>query len=258
MTDLISLTHARAWMSEQGVGTLCIQTDNHLNILGTPVTKDVTFALETLARREDLRVLVLRGQGDRAFVAGANIKEMAKLDRLGAQAFITNLRDLCEGVRQFPTPVIARIPGWCLGAGLELAMACDIRIAAQDTQFGMPEVKVGIPSVIHATLMPRLIGDTHASWMLLTGELIGTDKALAWGLVNEVVDLSELDARLEAVTQMFVGLAPLAVRQQKRLLRRWEKLSLTDAINDTIGEFGAAFDTDEPSHYMSGWAEKSQ
>lgn len=257
MSPIVDLPHARATLSEQGVGCLTIQASNHLNILGSPVVTDLLQAMQIVSRRDDLRVLVLRGLADKAFVAGANIKEMAQLDRAGAEAFITRLRDLCESVRVCPAPVVARIPGWCLGAGLELAMACDIRIAANGTQFGMPEVKVGIPSVIHATLMPRLIGDTHAAWMLLTGELVGTEQALAWGLVNEVVDLKDLDARVDAIAQRFVELAPQAVRQQKRLLRRWEKLSLTDAINDTIGEFGAAFETGEPARYMGHWVRQN-
>jgi enoyl-CoA hydratase/carnithine racemase len=258
MSEIIRLTHAQATLDDRGAACLTIQTENHLNILGSPVVADLKEALAQLAQRNDIRILILRGQGDKAFVAGANIKEMANLDRQGAQAFISGLRDLCEAVRHFPAPVVARIPGWCLGAGLELAMACDLRIAADGTTFGMPEVKVGIPSVIHATLLPRLISPTHASWMLLSGELVSSDQALSWGLINESVPIDTLDSRLEAITTQFIALAPEAVKQQKRLMRRWEKLPLTDAINDTIGEFGAAFETGEPAHYMGQWVAQSK
>lgn len=258
MTEIIHLTHAQATLDATGVACLSIRTDNHLNILGSPVVADLTSALAQLASRPEIRVLVLRGTGDKAFVAGANIKEMASLDRLGAETFISGLRDLCEAVRHFPVPVIARIPGWCLGAGLELAMACDLRVAADGTQFGMPEVKVGIPSVIHATLLPRLISPTHASWMLLSGELVGSEQALTWGLINESVSLVKLDARIDAITTALTTLAPKAVKQQKRLMRRWEKLPLTDAINDTVSEFGAAFETGEPAHYMGQWMQQNQ
>ncbi|AWB35925.1 enoyl-CoA hydratase [Orrella marina] len=253
MTEVVSLPHASATVDNKGVACLWIVSNNHLNILGTPVIKDLITALEHLASRKEIRVLVLRGQGDKAFVAGANIKEMAHLDRQSAERFISGLRDLCEAVRQFPAPVIARIPGWCLGGGLELAMACDIRLAAAGAQFGMPEVKVGIPSVIHAVLMPALIGPTQATWMLLSGELVGTEQALAWGLVTEVVQPEALDDRLAQMSELFAGLAPAALTQQKRLLRRWEKLSTTDAINDTVAEFGKAFETGEPRHYMGQW-----
>jgi enoyl-CoA hydratase len=257
MTTITDLTHAKATLDAKGIACLTIKTNNHLNILGSPVVTDLIAALAQLAQHPEIRVLVFRGTGDKAFVAGANIKEMAGLDRLGAETFISGLRDLCELVRHFPAPVIARIPGWCLGAGLELAMACDLRIAADGTQFGMPEVKVGIPSVIHATLLPRLISPTHASWMLLSGELVGSDKALSWGLVNECVSLAQLDSRIEAITTAFVALAPEAVKQQKRLMRRWEKLPLTDAINDTVSEFGAAFETGEPARFMGQWVKEN-
>lgn len=256
MDDVVSLPHARATVDTRGVACLWIISSNHLNILGTPVIKDLIAALELLANRQDIRVLVLRGQGDKAFVAGADIKEMAQLQRASAERFITALRDLCEAVRQFPKPVIARIPGWCLGGGLELAMACDIRVAARGAKFGMPEVKVGIPSVIHAVLMPLIIGPTQASWMLLSGELVDADKALTWGLVTEVVESGQLDTRLQEMTTLFAGLAPAALAQQKRLLRRWETQSITEAINETISEFGKAFDTGEPAHYMREWAKK--
>jgi len=258
MNEIISLSHAKVTLDERGVACLTIHTENHLNILGSPVVADLHQALAQLATMKEIRVLILRGQGDKAFVAGANIKEMANLDRQRAEAFISRLCDLCEAVRHFPAPVIARIPGWCLGAGLELAMACDLRIAADGTQFGMPEVKVGIPSVIHATLLPRLISPTHASWMLLGGELIDSEQALSWGLVNESVPLDQLDTRMDTLVRQFVALAPEAVKQQKRLMRRWEKLPLTDAINDTIGEFGAAFETGEPAHYMGQWVKDNQ
>lgn len=253
MTDLIQLPHAHATLDEQGVATLTIVSENHLNILGTPVINDLNTALAKLALDERLCALVLRGQGNKAFVAGANIKEMAKLDRISAEAFISNLGNLCDQVRHFPVPVIARIPGWCLGGGLELALVCDIKIAVHGSQFGMPEVKVGIPSVIHAALMPRMLPGCHATWMLLTGELITSDQALTWNLVNECVHADKLDARIAEVAGLFAALPKAAVRQQKRLLRRWEKLPLTDAIEDTIKEFGAAFDTGEPTEHLGNW-----
>ncbi len=120
----------------------------------------------------------------KSMIGGADIKEMARLDQKSAEKFITGLRDLCEAVRVFPAPVIARMPGWCLGGGLEVAAACDFRIAGYDAKFGMPEVRVGIPSVIHAALLPRLIGWGRARWLIMTAETIDAATALAWGLVD--------------------------------------------------------------------------
>ena len=137
----------------RGVVRLTICNAGSLNILGSAVTDGVREGLEALAADRDIRALVLAGQGEKSMIGGADIKEMATLDQTSARAFITRLRDLCEAVRAFPAPVIARMPGWCLGGGLEVAAACDFRIAAHDAMFGMPEVRVGIPSVIHAALL---------------------------------------------------------------------------------------------------------
>ena len=251
MKTLISLKHATATLDELGVATLSICEAGSLNILSTPVISDLTEALNNLAKITEVRTLILRGSGDKAFIAGANINEMAALTRQSAVTFIAKLGDLCEVTRVFPVPVIARIPGWCLGAGLELAMACDVRVAALNTQFGMPEVKVGIPSVIHASLMPRLIGQARAAWLLLSGENINSDQALQWGLIQEVVALNQLEQRIMSIANNFASLGPAVLKQQKTLLRRWEQLSLADSIADSVEEFGKAFETGEPQKFMN-------
>ena len=115
-----------------------------------------------------------------------------------------------------------------------MAAACDIRIATDDAHFGMPEVKVGIPSVVEAALLPRLIGWGRTSWMLLTAENIGAAKAEAWGLVEEVVPLAKLDEAVERLVAAIVEATPLAVRAQKRLMRRWERLPLDEAVQAGI------------------------
>lgn len=166
---------------------LTITDAGPLNVLSTPVIHALTKQLGELAENQELRCLVLRGSGSRAFIAGADIKELATLTAATGRVFIGALRDLCNAVRHFPVPVIVRLEGHTLGGGLELAMAGDLRIAADDAVVGMPEVKVGIPSVIHAALMPAQIGATRAAWLLLAGENIPATKAEQWGLINECV-----------------------------------------------------------------------
>src|SRR5207244_10240514 len=156
----------------RGVVRLSICNAGTLNVLSSAVTDGVREGFEKLAGDRSIRAVVLRGQSEKSMIGGADIKEMAKLDQKSAEAFISLLRDLCEAVRAFPAPVIARMPGWCLGGGLEVAAACDFRVAAHDAKFGMPEVKVGIPSVIHAALLPRLIGWGRARWLVMTAENI--------------------------------------------------------------------------------------
>jgi len=243
-------SHCSIDSGEDGIATLTLTNAGALNILGTPAIEELTRNLERLRERAGLRVLVLRGTGDKAFVGGADIKEMAGLARASAEHFITSLRRLCDAVRHFPVPVIARMPGWTLGGGLELALACDIRIAADTGRFGMPEIHIGIPSVIHAALLPRLIGGARANWLLLTGENIDAAQAQSWGLVHRVVPLAELDVEVARVASLLAGFGRQALRQQKRLLREWEDRSLDQSIEASVAEFGRAYDTGEPQRYM--------
>ncbi|WP_454712854.1 enoyl-CoA hydratase [Cupriavidus nantongensis] len=251
MSTLQQEPHAGVEIDARGIATVTIREAGSLNILSTPVIASLTRAIEALAANDAVRVLVLRGTGDKGFIGGADIKEMAALERASAEAFISGLRRLCDAVRHLPVPVIARMPGWCLGGGLELALACDIRIAADNAQLGMPEVKVGIPSVIHAALMPRLIGNARTAWMLLTGEISDAAEALQWGLVSRVVPLDGLDQEVERVAALLAGFGPVAVRQQKRLLREWEDAPLDVSIDNSVTEFGSAFDTGEPQQHMA-------
>ena len=195
------------------------------------MTDAVRAGLEQLARDATIRVLVLGGQSQKSMIGGADIKEMATLDQPSAEAFITRLRDLCEAVRAFPAPVIARMPGWCLGGGLEVAAACDIRIAAHDARFGMPEVRVGIPSVIHAALLPRLIGWGRARWLVMTAETVDAPTALAWGLVDVVAPDGGLDAAIDRTVKSLLDCGPEALRAQKALLRQWEELPLQETLS---------------------------
>src|SRR3954470_1117818 len=207
----------------RGVVRLTICNAGSLNILGAAAINGVRAGLEVLATEPAIRALVIAGQSQKSMIGGADIKEMAKLDQASAEKFITGLRDLCEAARAFPSPVIARMPGWCLGGGLEFAAACDLRVAAQDAKFGMPEVRVGIPSVIHAALLPRLIGWGRARWLVMTAATIDAPTALNWGLVDVVAASGALDAEVEKVIEMLLECGPQALRSQKALLRQWEE-----------------------------------
>ena len=242
----------------RGVVRLTICHAGSLNILGSAVIDGVREGLQALAQDPQIRVLVLAGQSEKSMIGGADIKEMAKLDRQSAEAFITRLRDLCEAVRTFPAPVIARMPGWCLGGGLEVAAACDVRIAAHDAKFGMPEVRVGIPSVIHAALLSRLIGSGRARWLVMTAENIDAPTALAWGLVDAVAPEGGLDAAVEHTVNALLACGPHALRAQKTLLRQWEELPLKESVDLSIGVFGKSFLTDEPKRLMQAFIERKR
>jgi|GEM_PF-45529 len=232
------------------VARIIVNNQARLNILNSELIRQLTAAIESLVQNERLRVLILTGAGDRAFIGGADIGEMVGLDRSSAREFISRLHEACVALRELPVPVIARISGYCLGAGLEIAASCDLRVAADHSTFGMPEVTVGIPSVIEAALLPRLIGWGKAAELIYTGGPLSASDALACGLVERIVTLAELDQAVEGWTQAILEAGPKALRMQKELMREWERLPLDQAIERGIESFVAAYETDEPQEMM--------
>jgi enoyl-CoA hydratase/carnithine racemase len=242
----------------RGVVRLTICNAGSLNILSSAVINGVREGLQALASDAAIRVLIVAGGSEKSMIGGADIKEMAKLDRASAERFIAGLRDLCEAVRAFPAPVIARMPGWCLGGGLEFAAACDLRVAAHDAKFAMPEVRVGIPSVIHAALLPRLIGWGRARWLVMTAATIDAATALNWGLVDVVAAEGQLDIEVEKAVTMLLQCGPEALRAQKALLKQWEELPLKESVELSIGVFGRSFLTDEPHRMMQAFIDRKR
>jgi enoyl-CoA hydratase/carnithine racemase len=230
---------------------LTIDNAGKLNSLNRALMSEITEAAGALATDPELRLAIVTGAGERAFVGGADIGEIATLDRDSARSFITSVHRCCDAFRRLPVPVIARIDGYALGAGLELACACDLRVASERSVFGMPEVKIGIPSVVEAALLPGLIGQGRARRLLLTGETIASGEALAWGLVDAVVAAGELDEAIERFVGPILAAGPRAIRLQKSLILGWEELPTAAAIERGIDCFVSAFDTDEPAR-MAG------
>jgi enoyl-CoA hydratase/carnithine racemase len=235
-----------------------IENAAKLNTLDSHLMIALIGELEALAKRDDLRAVVLGGAGEKAFIGGANIFEMATLDAERAEAFITLVHRCCDALRELPVPVIARINGYALGAGLEVAAACDLRIASSNAVFGMPEVKVGIPSVVEAALLPGLIGWGRTRELLLFGENIDAATALAWGLIEQVVAPTELDAAVDARLDALLSCGPQAVRLQKKLIREWENLTLDQAVRAGIESFKQAYATDEPTRMMASFAKRKR
>jgi enoyl-CoA hydratase len=234
----------------RGVAVLTLDNQAKLNTVNTPLLHALIDAAERLGADSVLRAVVLRGAGERAFIGGADINEMAGLDAAKARAFITLVHRGCDVFRRLPVPVIARIQGYALGAGLEVAAACDIRIAASDAKFGMPEVRVGIPSVVEAALLPQLIGWGRTRQLLLTGDTVDAATAHGWGLIETLVAPDELDAAVERVVGSILASGPVAVRLQKRLIAEWEDLTSRQAIARGIDCFTEAWATDEPRRMM--------
>jgi enoyl-CoA hydratase/carnithine racemase len=226
-----------------------------LNLLEPGLIDAIRASFQTLAEDDGVRVVVLSGAG-RAFQAGMDVRVLHDLDATSATALITAVHDAIDAVHRAPFPVVAAVHGACLGAGFELALACDLRIAAPDALFGLPEVRVGVPSVIQAALLPPLVGAARAADLLLTGRAIDADTALAWGLVNRVTAPGGLDAAVEALVDSLLACAPTAVRLQKQLIVRWRESDLTTAVRAGIPAFAAAYATTEPREGTSAFLEK--
>jgi enoyl-CoA hydratase/carnithine racemase len=238
-----------------GVATVTVANAGKLNTLTPALMAAFVAAIEAVSATPALRAVVLRGAGERAFIGGADIEVMAALDAAGARAFITQIHQCCAALRRCPVPVIARLSGWTLGAGLEIAAACDLRIAASTARFGMPEVRIGIPSVVEAALLPGLIGWGRTRRLLLTGETIDAAQAMAWGLIEQLVAADRLDRAVALTVGNILAGGPRAIRLQKELIAAWEDLPPEAAIDRGIESFVRAWDSDEPARMMAAFLE---
>ena len=229
------------------IARLTIDNAAKLNSLNRRLMSEIIETAGGLGEDPQLQLVILTGAGERAFVGGADIGEIAALDRESAREFIILVHRCCDVFRRLAVPVIARIDGYALGAGLELAAACDLRVASERSVFGMPEVKIGIPSVVEAALLPRLIGQGRARRLLLTGETIDAAEALAWGLVDIVAPRQGLDEAVDGLARPILAAGPQAIRLQKSLILDWEELPTAAAVQRGIDCFISAFETDEPA-----------
>jgi enoyl-CoA hydratase len=233
------------------VATVSIDNTARLNCLGQAQITAFIDAVTTLADDADLRLLIVTGEGDRAFIGGANLHELGALNPPKARDFLILIHRMCKVLRDLPVPVIARVNGFCLGAGLEVMAACDMHIASDNAVFGMPEVKIGLPSVVEAALLPQLIGWGRTKLLLYTGDNIDARTALDWGLVEKVVPAAGLDDALDQWVTSIVESGPRAIRLQKELIREWEAMPVSDAIEAGIRCISRAYQTDEPTRMVS-------
>lgn len=238
-----------------GAAVWCTLDRPPLNLFEPILIHAVRDAFHALASDRDTRVAVLAGSG-RAFTAGMDVRVLRDLDPARARELITTLHDAIAAVHRAPFPVIAAINGPCLGAGFELALACDLRVAVASASFGLPEVRVGIPSVIQAALLPPMIGPGRAAEMLLTGAPITAAQALDWGLVNRVVSGDRLRATVDELVAAILASGPEAIRLQKELIVRWRETDLATAVRYGINAFATAYASDEPREGMNAYLEK--
>ena len=237
------------------VATITVNRPEKLNVLNSHLMESIPKAVSEVTRQnKDLRAIVLTGAGTKAFIAGADINEMSTLTTpaLGRE-YITKMHRACASLRHCPVPVIGRLNGHALGGGLELALGCDFRVTTKDAIFGMPEVKVGLPSVVESAYFPGLIGWGRTKRLLLLGETISAQEAERWGIVEKVVDNhQQLDDTIETWLKELDSTGRNAVRIQKKLHQRWEEMGPEAAMQCSIDWFGMAFEADEGSQSEPG------
>jgi enoyl-CoA hydratase/carnithine racemase len=228
------------------IARVTVDNARRLNCLSTVLNVRLAEAFATVAEDKEVRAVVLTGAGERAFIGGADLNELGGLCADSARLYITRLHQACAAIRHCPLPVIGRINGFCLGAGLEVAASCDFRAAADTAQFGMPEVHMGLPSVIEAALLPGLIGWGRTREMLLTGAIYSAAEALAMGFVQKVAAPADLDAVIDSWLSGVCRATPEAIRSQKALMNRWQRVSVEEGIYAGIDALSDAYKTGEP------------
>ena len=226
-----------------------------LNLIVPELIVELRAAFEVLARDERVRAAVVTGAG-RAFTAGMQVQVLRDLTPVSAKALISSLHEAIHAVHDAPFPTLAMVNGPCLGAGFELAMACDLRVAAVGAPMGLPEVKVGAPSVIEAALLPALVGPGRAAEMLLTGDNVIAEQALEWGLVNRVAPAEKLEAVTAELVEKILACAPTAIRIQKELMVRWRNTDLASAVRLSINAFAQNYATGEGREAALAFLEK--
>lgn len=238
------------------IAVITINRPDKLNALNQQVHREGVAALDELAKTDAVRVVVFKGAGEKSFVAGADIAEFA--GATPAEQRTTMLaRSLFTVLDSFPKPVIAMINGFCLGGGNELAMACDLRICSDKSRFAQPEVNLGIMCGGGGTQrLTKLIGETRAMQLILTGEMIDAATALQFGLVNAVHPAEELEAKTMEFAAKIAEKAPIALRYSKESVKLASRSNLDEGLRREIDLFALCFATEDKQEGVAAFLEK--
>ena len=240
------------------VALLTVNRPDKMNALNGEVRCAITGALDELKEDDDVRVVVLTGAGEKAFVAGADIGEFRDA-RPVEQYRSMQAGDIYSRVEEFPKPVIAMINGYCLGGGCELAMACDIRVAAESARLGQPEINLGIiPGGGGTQRLPRLVGEGQAMRMVLTGEQISAERAGEIGLVDQVTEDERLREESMELARTIGDKSPVALQAAKESILASRRMPLDQGLKFERGWFSLLFSTDDKEEGVSAFLEKRE
>ena len=240
------------------VAVITVNRPDKRNALNVVVRREIVEVLDELRDDRDIRVVIITGAGDRAFIAGADIGEFAERTVVQQREAMTGRR-LFEEIAAFPRPTIAMINGFALGGGCEVALACDLRIAARSARLGQPEIRLGIlPGGGGTQRLPRLVGPGRAMRLVLTGELIDATEAERIGLVDWVVEDSELTDRTMAIARTIAGFSPFALELAKTAIRTAMETPLSAGLAHERDLFVAAFASEDRVEGVRAFLEKRE
>jgi len=243
--------------TRDGIALLTIDRQDKLNALNGALIDELERAFHEVAEDDGVRGLILTGAGERAFVAGADIAELAEMDSLSGVETSRLGQRVFRFLEEMPKPVIAAVNGFALGGGLELALAADIRIASENARFALPEVKLGIiPGYGGTVRLPRLVGRGRALELILTGEMIDAEEAYRIGLVNRVVPQAELTKSAEELLGAIIGNGPIALALAIEAVDHGFDTTLDDALTLESNLFGILASTEDMKEGMNAFLEK--
>ncbi len=245
------------FQQEDGIGIITINRPGALNALNPEVLKALENALEKAERDEKVKVILITGSGEKAFVAGADIAEMSKMSPREAREFSKLGQKVFRKIEQMEKPVIAVVNGYALGGGLELAISCDYILASENAQFGQPEVDLGIfPGFGGTQRLPRILGKLRAKELIFWGERIPAQKALGIGLVNEVAPQDKLMERARELAKKLMSKGLIAIGLAKRAIEQGTDLDLDSGLLIEQTLFSLCFDTQDQKEGMKAFLEK--
>ncbi|MHA2502830.1 MAG: enoyl-CoA hydratase/isomerase family protein [Candidatus Kariarchaeaceae archaeon] len=239
-----------------GVATLMFSRPKALNAMNSQMITEMETIVSELEGKS-LRALVMTGEGDRAFVAGADIAAMVEMSSPEARSFLYSAQQVLNRFESLPYPVIAKINGYALGGGLEIALACDIRIASSSAVVGLPEVSLGlIPAAGGTQRLTKIVGQGKSKYLIMTGKRLKADEALTLGIVNEVVAPEELDARILTLLDEFSKLGPIAVAAAKRSIEVALSEPLTSGLEIELNNAIECFQSSDLREGMRAFLER--
>ena len=242
---------------EKLIGYLIIDRPESLNAMNNQVLDELTMKINELISNSDVRVIILSGAGDKAFIAGADIKLMQGMNRNEALDFAKKGHLLTSLIENSYKPIIAAVNGYAFGGGSELALSCHIRIASEDAIFAQPEVKIGLlPGWGGTQRLPRIVGKGIANEIILTGMNISAERAYEIGLVNKVVKKDDLISNCNEIAEAIIRNSPNAINESIKLINMSSNIDLKSGLEIEAKRFSDLFETDETSEGLTAFIQK--